>query len=479
VTKRNLVILWPVLAATALCLLSCWNNIPPFVWEEAQNTDKVLTGDEVTVSARANDPEGGKVALRLFWGDGDTSQWSAAITENEQVTFAHSYAVGGHFPIRVQGRDVSGRLSDWLGDIDQKVFDTAQVKWIERVYAMAGTCPALAADGTIYVATGLGLRALSPDATIIWTASGYGKASPVIGPDGTVYAVSHYALGAFSPAGTLLWCDTLPQQQVEASPAVGTDGTIYISDEDSLIAFNADGSRRWAYTDTAGRGFSSSPVVGADGTVYVVLQGNGTRLLALNPDGSLNWSYGTEDWYSTELAISDDGIIYAWGGDYLWAISPDGTNLWQHGAGYRARELVIGQDGTAYVLRTYNDGVDAWNPDGTTKWRFNAEGSWSGRTPGTPALAQDGVLCLSGGDDTLRFLNSDGTMKTTFECDAPVTGSPTIAPDGTIYVSTEDGCLYALKGSSPLAGGGWPKYQCNAGNSGRAGSAANRERSSR
>ena len=480
-TKRNLVILWPALAAAVLCLLSCWNNIPPFVWEyAAQGAGKVLTGDEVTVTARANDPEGDSASLRISWGDGDTSPWSAASDEHYAATFTHRYAVGGRFPVRVQGRDASGRRSDWLGNIDQKVFDTAQVRWIVGVLPYdEHACPAIGADGTIYIATGYGLRAIYPDSTTYWTTANYGGTQPVIGADGTtIYAASAYTLGAFRPDGTVIWDDSIGSSGIRFTPAVGPDGTVYVCSYDSLIALNPDGTRKWAYGDTTGSRPESSPAVGADGTVYIVWHTQNDYLLALNPTGEAKWTFNQDYPFGTELAIAGDGTIYAWGGSYIWAVNPDGTQKWK-GAGDYVTKLVIGPDGTAYTLAQDGRRLVTWTANGSDGWSYDTHTEWTGHMPGTPALAENGVICFSSGDDTLRFINPDGSLLSAFECDAPVTGSPTIAPDGTIYVTAEDGYLYAIKGSVPLASGGWPKYQCNAGNSGRAGSAAHRERSSR
>jgi outer membrane protein assembly factor BamB len=51
-------------------------------------------------------------------------------------------------------------------------------------------------------------------------------------------------------------------------PTIGADGTIYVGSLDNkLYAINPDGSLKWSYT--TGHDVRSSPAIGADGTVYV------------------------------------------------------------------------------------------------------------------------------------------------------------------------------------------------------------------
>jgi len=65
----------------------------------------------------------------------------------------------------------------------------------------------------------------------------------------------------------------------------------------------------------------SSPAIGADGTIYSGCD-NG-KVYALNPDGSLKWSYQTEGKVSSSPAIGADGIIYigSWDGK-VYAFGP-------------------------------------------------------------------------------------------------------------------------------------------------------------
>ena len=71
---------------------------------------------------------------------------------------------------------------------------------------------------------------------------------------------------------------------VLSSPAIGTDGTVFVGSSDKkLYALNPDGSLKWSYTNSV-YAFSSSPSIGIDGTVFVGL-GDG-KLYAIAEAGA-------------------------------------------------------------------------------------------------------------------------------------------------------------------------------------------------
>jgi outer membrane protein assembly factor BamB len=70
-----------------------------------------------------------------------------------------------------------------------------------------------------------------------------------------------------------------------------------------------------------------------------------------------------------------------------------------------------------------------------------------------------------------RAAGVPGTMSWSFRTGNYVSSSPAIGPDGTVYVGSDDGNLYALAGSStggPQPGSPWPMFGGNAQHTGRA-----------
>ena len=73
-----------------------------------------------------------------------------------------------------------------------------------------------------------------------------------------------------------------------ATPVIGTDGTVYAaSDDNKVYALNPDGTLKWSFLTTFD--IYSPLALGADGSIYAITAVN--RLYALKPDGTLKWSY--------------------------------------------------------------------------------------------------------------------------------------------------------------------------------------------
>jgi outer membrane protein assembly factor BamB len=91
---------------------------------------------------------------------------------------------------------------------------------------------------------------------------------------------------------------------------------------------------------------------------------------------------------------------------------------------------------------TYDD--NRHNPgEGEENWTFPT----SGAVRSTPAVADDGTIYVGSDDGHLYAVNPDGTQKWRFPASGSigqVQSSPIIAADGTIYVGSNDGNLYAI-----------------------------------
>jgi outer membrane protein assembly factor BamB len=242
------------------------------------------------------------------------------------------------------------------------------MKWTFQTGEELESSPAVAADGTIYVYCDDGkLYAINPDGTAKWVlAEGLEtneRSSPAIGADGTIYFGS--ADGntyAVNPNGSLKW--SFPASDAESSPAVGPDGTIYIGssfftfclychDVAALFAINPDGSLKWFYLNP-NYSVLSSPAIGVDGSIYF---GDALSLNALTPDGSLKWEVFTDRDQGfggaviSSPAIGADGAVYVGANDNtIYAVNPDGSIKWTFAVGaYIQSSPTIGADGTIYM----------------------------------------------------------------------------------------------------------------------------------
>jgi outer membrane protein assembly factor BamB len=172
---------------------------------------------------------------------------------------------------------------------------------------------------------------------------------------------------------------------------------------------------------------------------------------------TLKWIYEIEG-IGSSPAISADGTIYLAALDeYVYAINPDGSEKWRFlrsGGGIPSSSPAIGVDGTIYVG---NDGplFYAINPDGTEKWVFDMG---LGATDPSPTVGQDGRIYIgTRASGTLYAFNPDGTVEWTYSVGVGrhVYDTPSIDPDGNIYIQVDNGYLYAISSSGSLL---WQYY---------------------
>lgn len=240
---------------------------------------------------------------------------------------------------------------------------------------------------------------------------------------------------------TILWTYDSIEDKVYSSPAINSDGTIYVGSEDhNLYAINPDGTLKWTYTTDGG--IFSSPAIGSDGTIYIGSRDH--NLYAIKPDGTLEWLYGTGGEINAPPTIGDDGTIYIGSYDHnLYALNPDGTLKCKYDAGgFIHSSPAIGSDGIIYVGSS-NGLLNALYSNCTLKWTSDPiHGIWT-----HPALSPDGTVVYHGADD--GYLYARYTSNGSIKWKSPWTyggiqSSPAIGSDGTIYVGTQYGNLWAI-----------------------------------
>jgi hypothetical protein len=88
-------------------------NLPPDMPSTPAGPDTVSVGSGYDFSALAGDPNGDRVHLQFDWGDGDTSDWSALVSEGTQVTMSHAWPTIGEYLVVARAMDVKGLVSVW------------------------------------------------------------------------------------------------------------------------------------------------------------------------------------------------------------------------------------------------------------------------------------------------------------------------------------------------------------------------------
>ena len=339
------------------------------------------------------------------------------------------------------------------------------------------SCAAIDAKGIIYVTAsgstkfhdvkGGELVAIEPDGRQKWafTTGRDIKSSPAIGEDGTIYfGCRDRKLYAINTNGTMKWSFGTGAW-VDSSPAIALNGTIYFGSWDgNFYAVNPDGSKKWEFA--TGGVVDSSPAIGTNGVIY--FGSHDGKFYSLNPDGTKKWALTTDGAIVSSPAIGGDGTVFFTSVDgRLYAVNTDGSVKWKlWTGGVSESSPVVDGEGNIYV--GVNNTLIAVGPDGKQKWAFGYP-----EIQGAAAVTSDGTVYFAGTDAGVGILYGwdavAGARRSTEALNGPVTGSPAVGADGTIYLGTSASVCAAIKGGAGLALGGWPKFRGNAAQNGRAG----------
>jgi outer membrane protein assembly factor BamB len=317
----------------------------------------------------------------------------------------------------------------------------------------------------------------APDVKWAFTADDGIASSPAIAADGTIYVGAGWyfdgttdtCLYAINPDGSLKW-RYRARGGIFSSPAIGPNGMVYFSSLDNRIYALEDAGTYWdiKWQYSLGTMAYSSPAVGSDGTIYV--GSLNFRMYALAPNGILKWSFPTDFCVFSSPAIGPGGELYFGSKDHhLYSLDDMGNYgslRWRYATGvfydghFVDSSPAIGADGTLYVgTDPYGGGgkdpvpVDtvffAVNPDGSLKWAVEmGDGAES-----SPAIGPDGTVYVGSFDGNLYAIRDDGdvgVIEWTFPTGGAIDGSPSVDGCGVVYFGSRDSTLYALNPDGTL-----------------------------
>jgi len=294
--------------------------------------------------------------------------------------------------------------------------------------------------------------------------------------------------------------DGLTYNEISNSPAF-KDNKVYVgincgyANDYRLYCLNDNGSNcsvAWSYP--TGCDIVSSPAVDASG--YVYFGDDSGYVTRLTSSGSLSWRArirtGVYSIYASS-AIASDGIYVGTDDGFLYKLNAStGATIWKYpssGSGLDGvrSSPVIGTDG--YIYFGCDDGyLYAVSASGQLKSGFPVWVS-DGFVTSTPAIAADGSIIMYTDEDLVYSINPNGTIM--WRVPLPgyskakghhvskfakskmpledILSSPTIGPDGVIYIGSVQQGLYAVTGTTNngLASTAWPKFRRDLVNSGK------------
>jgi outer membrane protein assembly factor BamB len=128
--------------------------------------------------------------------------------------------------------------------------------------------------------------------------------------DGTlVIAGKENILMAFNPQGEVLWQSPLDAMPV-GTPALDAQGRIYVADVDGHVtAFDSQGNRLWNVEASSTRQATSGPIVSSNGNIYLTLI---DAVVEISPDGVLEWRKTATDVFvdSPPRLSADESLVY-------------------------------------------------------------------------------------------------------------------------------------------------------------------------
>ena len=338
-------------------------------------------------------------------------------------------------------------------------------------YNTSQSAPALAPEGTVYVATFDGtLFAVKPDGTEKWRfkAGREIKSAPAIGDDGTIYFGSRdRSFYAVTPGGKLKW--SFPTGAwVDTSPALAVDGTVYFGGWDkTFYAFRPDGGLKWKVA--IGAIIDSSPAIGADGTIY--FGAHDRFFYALTPEGAVRWKFATGGAIIASPAIGAEGAIYFSSLDgNVYALNPDGTERWRyHTGGTTAGAPVLDEEENLYLPV----GASTVSLSKTGQYRNECRTDDALEMP--PAIVAGRIYAPSPWR-ALQCLTPQWERSWRAEFKENVSAAPMVDDQGNLYVCAQ-GTLYSLQPPGekpPPARSSWPMCRGNARHTGRVSPAPSR-----
>ena len=103
-------------------------------------------------------------------------------------------------------------------------------------------------------------------------------------------------------------------------------------------------------------------------------------------------------------------------------------------------EFILNEELDKIIKVNYLKNYFGPSNDEGKKWSFETEGYIGS----SPAIGSDGTIYVGSRDGNLYAINPDGTEKWSFETEGYIGSSPAIGSDGTIYIGSGDGNLYAI-----------------------------------
>jgi hypothetical protein len=318
---------------------------PPRTDERTTNDQTPTPNDSERIAWRYTDNRAAGVAfadglyVASYWNvhrlaptDGATT-WTHKLAEpSDAICHDGGLAVGDDFAY-VTGCD----------GVQALTVDSGDEQWSTSVVSTM-KAPTVA-DDRLYCSGYGGVTVLSTsDGSEQWSVDLPSEAEPTrpAVADGVAYIGSNggsvRAVDASDGSGQVRWAHGTGSDRAHVPTAV--DGTVYVGTSDpetgdgKLLAIDADGTEQWS-VETTQTLAGARPVV-TDDTIYLG-SASGTLAAHDRADGSGRWGFDAEDWLVSQPAVDPDaGVLYCGSNDRnCYAVdTSDGSERWRVAVGH-------------------------------------------------------------------------------------------------------------------------------------------------
>jgi len=293
-------------------------------------------------------------------------------------------------------------------------------------------------DGSVY--------ALKVDGTLKWSydTGGGVTAAPLASTLDRLYVGSKnsifYCLNRST--GDTIWTYQA-NDQIYSSATIDSSGRLFFADLDGQVyCLDSEfGTLHWQ--TTVGNRIYSTPAFSPNGSIIYV-GGFDKNVYALDAaTGSVLWNYATSGYILSSMAVDEDGVIYISSSDRkLYALNPDGSLKWSYttGGAIWYSSPALGTDNDVYIGSDDNKLYSVNRSDGTLRWTYTTNGD----IRNSPAVAANGYIYFGSMDNSLYQVDTSGSLVSSVQFgDQIQTSSVGIGAGGIIYIGTHDNRLYS------------------------------------
>lgn len=329
-----------------------------------------------------------------------------------------------------------------------------EVFW-SREIATRSARPSIGPDGILYVQSGNGLLGLDRAGTVQWVFPGWMNDGIPIADDGSLMLnQAGRRLTALDGHGRVLWSS----ETAQAATGLARDrrGDSYLTTSDGFLERRtADGTLRWR--SAIGAQDPTTPMIST--LSQVILGAVDGRVRAFSSSGEKLWESDSLGAPISGGAIAPSGTLVFAGNNRLIALGPDGTLQWRINLPGRAGIPVIAPDGAIHLGMADQPDPDlpvvgrvsVYESDGRPRWTQLVD------SPALQAgaIAGDGTFFIPVGHRLVAW-NRNGTLRFRLSTDGDNLGAPLIGFDGTVYLADGRSRFFALRGTQPMPSNGWP-----------------------